>query len=136
MSWKRSRRRWITGTSESCCNLIRFECLYGVTPFQQESEEDTKNFVLSSHVIFPTDSYKRISPECKDFIIKLLEKDVAVRGKYTVDQMREHSWLQTILRDFKDDETIFEVEQASAHREYQQIKGRKIDGTFVDYFVF
>jgi len=50
--------------------------------------------------------------------------------------LREHPWLQTALRDLQEDETIFEVEQASAHREYQQTKGRKIDGNFIDYLAF
>lgn len=92
--------------------------------------------MLSSHVIFPTDSYKRISPECKDFIVNLLDKDVEKRKEITVPMLREHPWLQTALRDLQEDETIFEVEQASAHREYQQTKGRKIDGNFIDYLAF
>jgi hypothetical protein len=110
--------------------------LYGVTPFQQETEDETRNFILSSHVIFPSDSYKQISSECKDFIIKLLDKDIDKRNEHTAVKLREHPWLQSSLRDVKDDETVFEVEQATSHREYQQTKGRKLDGKFIDYFAF
>jgi serine/threonine protein kinase len=33
--------------------VLLYECLYGVTPFQQENQEDTMSMILYANVAFP-----------------------------------------------------------------------------------
>lgn len=55
--------------------ILVYECLYGVTPFQQESHEETKNLILSSDIYFPPDKIKATSEEVKNLIKFLLNKE-------------------------------------------------------------
>ena len=107
-----------------------------MTPFHQENEDDTRNFVLNSPVIFPSDSIKLVSDECKEMIRRLVEKDVGVRAGYQVEEFRKNAWIRLHLESNSADDTIFEAEEASAHEEYQKTKGKKFDGIFVDSFSF
>ena len=72
--------------------ILLYECLYGVTPFQQDNEIDTRNMILVSNVFFPPDEIKFISKECKEMICYLLNKDEEVRSKINVESIKELEW--------------------------------------------
>ena len=79
--------------------IFMYECLFGVTPFQQNDNKETENMISNSATFFPTDEVKKISDECKDFILKLLDKDAKKRCMYKVTEFLEHKWLKDVNLD-------------------------------------
>lgn len=73
--------------------VFLYECLFGVTPFQQGSDLDTKNVIQKSNVYFPPDSVKKVSEECKEFIRILLEKNPDKRIENSLQKLEDHPFI-------------------------------------------
>ena len=104
-----------------CLGILIYECLFGVTPFQQNSDKDTENMIIYSDVFFPPDDYKHISDNAKSFITMLLTKDENKRNEYSVKDLLAIDWLKDVF-DGKEliDETYQKVFET-------MVKDRKIN---------
>lgn len=87
--------------------ILLYECLYGVTPFQQDNDLDTKNMILVSNVFFPPDEIKFINKECKEMICYLLNKDEEVRKNMTVEKIRQFEWFKINCKSIGSFDQIF-----------------------------
>ena len=79
--------------------ILLYECLTGITPFQQSAGSETMNAIVKSPLYFPPKSLQNISQECQDFIQTLLEKDETKRARLTAPQLREHPFMRSIQKE-------------------------------------
>ena len=72
-----------------------YEFLFGVPPFHADTEEETTANILKGVVPYEEDD--EISPECKDFIAKLLEPNPYLRlGAKDINEIANHPWLKGV----------------------------------------
>lgn len=84
----------IIGIWAFLCKLISYECLFGVTPFEQENEKVMELLILEGKVCFPHDSLRKVSNSCKELIECLLVKDYLVRNNYSAKKLLEMKWFE------------------------------------------
>ena len=78
---------------------ILFECLFGYAPFASTSAVVTVERILHwrDELAFPSERASNLSPDCMDFIRRLLseaESRLGVAGG--IDELRGHPWLATL----------------------------------------
>uniref|UniRef100_A0A8D0GTN6 Protein kinase domain-containing protein n=1 Tax=Sphenodon punctatus TaxID=8508 RepID=A0A8D0GTN6_SPHPU len=73
--------------------VICYILLSGDSPFQGSSDMDTLRNVTASEWEFEEESFAEISPQAKDFICQLLQKEA--RYRLSSDEALEHPWLQS-----------------------------------------
>jgi serum/glucocorticoid-regulated kinase 2 len=79
-----------------------YEMIIGVTPFYDSECDKFKIFnnILNKQVHFPDESkYKiAVSDDCKDFMIRLLDKNPETRlgSQDGIDEIMNHAWMQEI----------------------------------------
>ncbi|KAL1548705.1 Serine/threonine-protein kinase Aurora-3 [Salvia divinorum] len=69
--------------------ILCYEFLYGVPPFEAESQKDTFKRILKVDLTFP--STPDVSAEAKDLISRLLVKDSSKR--LSLQKIMEHPWI-------------------------------------------
>ncbi|XP_057768306.1 serine/threonine-protein kinase Aurora-3-like [Salvia miltiorrhiza] len=69
--------------------VLCYEFLYGVPPFEAESQRDTFKRILKVDLTFP--STPEVSEEAKDLISKLLVKESSKR--LSLEKIMEHPWI-------------------------------------------
>ncbi|KAG2723333.1 hypothetical protein I3760_02G165700 [Carya illinoinensis] len=69
--------------------ILCYEFLYGVPPFEAESQSDTFKRIVKVDLIFP--STPHVSAEAKDLILRLLVKDSSKR--LSLQKIMGHSWI-------------------------------------------
>ncbi|CAI9088684.1 OLC1v1023088C1 [Oldenlandia corymbosa var. corymbosa] len=69
--------------------VLCYELLYGVPPFEAESQKDTFRRIMKVDLSFP--SCPIVSPEAKDLISRLLVKDSTKR--LSLKEILEHPWV-------------------------------------------
>ncbi|KAG2723332.1 hypothetical protein I3760_02G165700 [Carya illinoinensis] len=69
--------------------ILCYEFLYGVPPFEAESQSDTFKRYVKVDLIFP--STPHVSAEAKDLILRLLVKDSSKR--LSLQKIMGHSWI-------------------------------------------
>ncbi|XP_049310009.1 death-associated protein kinase related [Bactrocera dorsalis] len=72
--------------------VICYVLISGLSPFMGETDIETMANVTIAKYDFEDESFSNVSPECLDFIGKLLVKDLQTR--MTAAQCLEHNWLQ------------------------------------------
>lgn len=75
-------------------SLKRYECLYGVTPFQQEEEKSMEVLIKEGEVIFPENSIRMVSESCKEVIRYLLLKNDMIRDSYRSEEILKKQWFK------------------------------------------
>ena len=71
-----------------CVGVLTFELLTGIPPFEASSKEVTYTKIAKVEPQLPT----HLSPQSKDFILRALRKDPAMRPRVT--QLLKHAWIQ------------------------------------------
>ncbi|XP_054737956.1 death-associated protein kinase related [Anastrepha obliqua] len=71
--------------------VICYVLISGLSPFMGETDIETMANVTIAKYDFEDESFSNVSPECLDFIAKLLVKDLNTR--MTAAQCLEHKWL-------------------------------------------
>ena len=75
-----------------------YELMFGKPPFFQQNPKSTFRHILTESPHFPKESF--ISPECKDFILRLLCKDAEQRIGYSDDEeLLKHKWLLDVNKE-------------------------------------
>lgn len=69
--------------------VLCYEFLYGVPPFEAESQSDTFGRIMKVDLSFPSQPF--ISAEAKDLILRLLVKDSSKR--LSLEKIMEHPWI-------------------------------------------
>nr|XP_043611324.1 serine/threonine-protein kinase Aurora-3-like [Erigeron canadensis]XP_043611325.1 serine/threonine-protein kinase Aurora-3-like [Erigeron canadensis] len=69
--------------------VLCYEFLYGVPPFETDSQADTLRRIMKVDLTFP--STPRVSTEAQNLIIQLLVKDSAKR--LSLEKILEHPWI-------------------------------------------
>lgn len=69
--------------------ILCYEFLYGVPPFEAESQGDTFRRIMKVDLSFP--STPCVSTEAKDLILRLLVKDSSKR--LSLQKIMEHPWI-------------------------------------------
>lgn len=72
--------------------VVMYILLSGKVPFPGRNELEIISNVIKGEFHFNHEAFKNISPECKDLICHLLEKDVNQR--YNADEAYNHPWIQ------------------------------------------
>ncbi|CAN6466463.1 unnamed protein product [Victoria cruziana] len=72
-----------------CLGVLCYEFLYGVPPFEAESQSDTFRRILKVDLSFP--STLAVSAEAKDLISRLLVKDSSKR--LSLQKILDHPWI-------------------------------------------
>ncbi|XP_037954687.1 myosin light chain kinase family member 4-like, partial [Teleopsis dalmanni] len=80
------------GTDMWSVGVICYVLISGLSPFMGETDIETMANVTIAKYDFEDESFSNVSPECLDFIAKLLVKDLSIR--LTAAQCLEHTWLQ------------------------------------------
>ncbi|XP_075165705.1 spaghetti-squash activator [Haematobia irritans] len=80
------------GTDMWSVGVITYVLISGLSPFMGETDIDTMANVTIAKYDFEDESFSSVSPECIDFISKLLVKDLNTR--MTAEQCLKHKWLQ------------------------------------------
>ena len=77
--------------------VLTYELLFGIPPFYDNSIERIFDLVTKSELHFP--SFKNISPDTKDFIRRLLEKnpDKRLGSKTGYDEIIRHGFFKSVL---------------------------------------
>ncbi|TVU44859.1 hypothetical protein EJB05_04320 [Eragrostis curvula] len=69
--------------------ILCYEFLYGNPPFEAAEQNHTLRMILTEDIAFPSTPY--VSPQAKDLISKLLEKDPTKR--ISIEEMMRHPWI-------------------------------------------
>uniref|UniRef100_T1PFH1 Protein kinase n=1 Tax=Musca domestica TaxID=7370 RepID=T1PFH1_MUSDO len=80
------------GTDMWSVGVITYVLISGLSPFMGETDIETMANVTIAKYDFEDESFSSVSPECIDFISKLLVKDLDTR--MTAAQCLKHKWLQ------------------------------------------
>lgn len=72
------------------CGVIMFILLKGYPPFMGQTEEELFNSIKNTVIKF--DDIKDLSPQAKDLLSKMLERDVKVR--YSAKDCLKHKWIK------------------------------------------
>jgi len=91
------------------CGVIMYILLCGDPPFSGENDAAVLEAVMRAHLDFDPHDWGPISPEAKQLVIHMVEKDPGRR--FSAKQAMQHSWIQTLA---------------------PQTKGRKLQGKFFD----
>mmetsp|Transcript_3516 Transcript_3516/g.9674 ORF Transcript_3516/g.9674 Transcript_3516/m.9674 type:complete len:437 (-) Transcript_3516:842-2152(-) len=74
------------------CGVILYTLLSGQFPFDDlEHPENTFRLIVKAQVKFPDETWKNVSDEAKDLVLKLLQKDAKARP--TPAQAKQHPWI-------------------------------------------
>ncbi|XP_034475796.1 myosin light chain kinase, smooth muscle [Drosophila innubila] len=80
------------GTDMWSVGVICYVLISGLSPFMGENDIETMSNVTIAKYDFEDECFNGISPECLDFIAKLLVKDLSTR--MTAADCVKHKWLQ------------------------------------------
>ncbi|EDV98120.1 GH22850 [Drosophila grimshawi] len=80
------------GTDMWSVGVISYVLISGLSPFMGENDIETMSNVTIAKYDFEDECFNGISPECLDFIAKLLAKDLSTR--MTAADCMKHKWLQ------------------------------------------
>ncbi|XP_017106257.2 uncharacterized protein sqa isoform X2 [Drosophila bipectinata] len=80
------------GTDMWSVGVICYVLISGLSPFMGENDIETMSNVTIAKYDFEDECFNGISPECLDFIAKLLAKDLSTR--MTAADCMKHKWLQ------------------------------------------
>ncbi|XP_033253956.1 SNF-related serine/threonine-protein kinase-like [Drosophila miranda] len=80
------------GTDMWSVGVICYVLISGLSPFMGENDIETMSNVTIAKYDFEDECFNGISPECLDFIAKLLVKDLSTR--MTAADCMKHKWLQ------------------------------------------
>ncbi|XP_017120303.1 serine/threonine-protein kinase PLK4 [Drosophila elegans] len=80
------------GTDMWSVGVICYVLISGLSPFMGENDIETMSNVTIAKYDFEDECFNGISPECLDFIAKLLAKDLGTR--MTAAECMKHKWLQ------------------------------------------
>ncbi|KAH8418681.1 hypothetical protein KR222_009629, partial [Zaprionus bogoriensis] len=80
------------GTDMWSVGVICYVLISGLSPFMGENDIETMSNVTIAKYDFEDECFNGISPECLDFIAKLLVKDLSIR--MTAADCVKHKWLQ------------------------------------------
>ncbi|XP_017045194.1 myosin light chain kinase, smooth muscle [Drosophila ficusphila] len=80
------------GTDMWSVGVICYVLISGLSPFMGENDIETMSNVTIAKYDFEDECFNGISPECLDFIAKLLAKDLSTR--MTAAECMKHKWLQ------------------------------------------
>ncbi|XP_043662247.1 myosin light chain kinase, smooth muscle [Drosophila teissieri] len=80
------------GTDMWSVGVICYVLISGLSPFMGENDIETMSNVTIAKYDFEDECFNGISPECLDFIAKLLAKDLCTR--MTAAECMKHKWLQ------------------------------------------
>jgi calcium-dependent protein kinase len=75
--------------------VMTYIMLSGAPPFYDKNTNRLNRYICKKPVAFPDTYFKNISQDARDFIIKCLKKDEAVRPE--IAEMLEHPWIKTIF---------------------------------------
>lgn len=71
--------------------VIAYTIVGGTPPFNGHTDQDIMKAVKDGRYDFRSDKFKRMTPECEDFITKLLTYDF--RKRPSAQEMLKHHWL-------------------------------------------
>lgn len=80
--------------------VICYVLMSGLSPFMGDNDAETYNNIGLAQFDFDDESFNDISPEAKEFISKLLVKDLSMRMLST--ESLNHSWLNPNIKKAKD----------------------------------
>lgn len=80
------------GTDMWSVGVITYVLISGLSPFMGETDIETMANVTIAKYDFEDDSFRNVSPECLNFISKLLVKDLV--NRMTASQCLQHKWLE------------------------------------------
>ncbi|XP_030388559.1 serine/threonine-protein kinase DDB_G0283821 [Scaptodrosophila lebanonensis] len=80
------------GTDMWSVGVICYVLISGLSPFMGENDIETMSNVTIAKYDFEDECFSSISPECLNFIAKLLVKDLSTR--MTAAECLQHKWLQ------------------------------------------
>uniref|UniRef100_A0A1A9X4C6 Protein kinase domain-containing protein n=1 Tax=Glossina brevipalpis TaxID=37001 RepID=A0A1A9X4C6_9MUSC len=81
------------GTDMWSVGVITYVLISGLSPFMGETDIETMANVTIAKYDFEDESFRNVSPECLNFISKLLVKDLDTR--MTASQCLQHKWLES-----------------------------------------
>ncbi|KAH9426420.1 Death-associated protein kinase 1 [Dermatophagoides pteronyssinus] len=79
------------GTDLWAIGCIAYNMLFGISPFYEEEKQDTYTRITKLDYDIDCDSTNQISDDARDFIQRLLVKDI--RKRMSAKQCLEHRWL-------------------------------------------
>jgi len=100
MKYRSSCDLWSVG-------VVAYILLCGYGPFDGDSDDEMEQNILNGTYSFPSEDWKGISPEAKDFIVRLLH--VEPRKRMTAERGLNHPW---ILRHTSGDDPVMDGENA------------------------
>ncbi|XP_037894790.1 calcium/calmodulin-dependent protein kinase type II [Glossina fuscipes] len=80
------------GTDMWSVGVITYVLISGLSPFMGETDIETMANVTIAKYDFEDDSFRNVSPECLNFISKLLVKDLV--NRMNASQCLQHKWLE------------------------------------------
>lgn len=78
------------------CGVIIYLLITGVKPFVAESKADLRKEVLYGEPNYDHPGFLKVTPECKDFVKKLIVKDDSKR--LSADEALVHAWFSCSLK--------------------------------------
>ncbi|KAG2547047.1 hypothetical protein PVAP13_9KG143900 [Panicum virgatum] len=104
------RRSYSTEADMWSIGVITYILLCGIRPFWARSESGIFRSVLSADPDFDVTPWQSVSPEAKDFVKRLLNKDY--RKRMTAAQALSHPWLRDERRQIPLDMLVFKLVKA------------------------
>ncbi|KRX05676.1 Protein kinase-like domain [Pseudocohnilembus persalinus] len=105
--------------------VLLYEMVTGITPFYHENEELSIYLIKENSIIFPQQNQQKISKECQNLILGLLNSNEKKRFQF--QEILVHPWLKSIQWD------LFEVKGVPPPFIPQLKQGSAITGKYFDY---